>query len=169
MNADSQTGSPEKEHRHPTTRDELYSAAVDLVCRARREILICSPTLDPALYNRAALTEALGHFIARRASNRIRIVVEDSEHMLLADVRLVELTRRFSDLILIRRLGEQHHGLAEMFLVADDDNCLHQQDITTIDATVDFHAPRLATALARRFEAIWTASEPVPGLHTFRL
>lgn len=169
MNADSQNDTPEKEHRHPTTRDELYSAAVDLVSRARREILICCPMLDPALYNRAALTEALGHFIARRASNRIRIAIEDSEHMLLADVRLVELARRFSDMILIRRLGEQHHGLAEMFLVVDSENCLHQQDIATIDATLDFHAPRLATPLARRFDAIWAASEPVPGLHTFRL
>ena len=169
MNTDSQTGTPEKEHRHPATRDELYSAAVDLVTRARREILICSPMLDPALYNRATLTEAFGHFIARRASNRIRVVVEDTEHMLLADVRLVELTRRFSDMILIRRLGEQHHGLAEMFLVADGDNCLHQQDMATIDATVDFYTPRLASPLARRFEAIWAASEPAPGLHPFRL
>lgn len=169
MNADNQTDSPEKEHRHPTTRDELYSAAVDLVNRARREVLICSPMLDPALYNRVALSEALSHFIARRASNRIRIAIEDSEHMLLADVRLVELTRRFSDMILIRRLGEQHHGLAEMFLVADAEHCLHQQDIATIDATLDFHAPRLATPLAHRFETIWAASEPVPGLHSFRL
>ena len=125
--------------------------------------------LDPAIYNRAALTDALGHFIARRASNRIRLVVENTEHMLLAGVRLVELTRRFSDMILIRRLGEPHRGLAEMFLVADGESCLHQRDIAAIDATLDFHAPHLATPLARRFEAIWAASEPAPGLHPFRL
>ena len=169
MNTDSQTGTAEKEHRHPATRDELLAAVVDCVTRARREILICSPMLDPAIYNRAALTEALGHFIARRASNRIRAIVEDTEHMLLADVRLVELTRRFSDMILIRRLGEPHRGLAEMFLVADGESCLHQRDIVAIDATLDFHAPHLATPLARRFEAIWAASEPAPGLHPFRL
>jgi hypothetical protein len=72
-------------------------------------------------------------------------------------------------MILIRRLGEQHRGLAEMFLVADGESCLHQQDIAAIDATLDFHAPHLAIPLARRFEAIWAAGEPVPGLHTFRL
>ena len=169
MKPDSQTDSTEKEHRHPATRDGLCAAAVDLVARARREILVCSPMLDPAIYNRAALTDALGHFIARRASNRIRLVVENTEHMLLAGVRLVELTRRFSDMILIRRLGEPHRGLAEMFLVADGESCLHQRDIAAIDATLDFHAPHLATPLARRFEAIWAASEPAPGLHPFRL
>ena len=169
MNCDSQTDKTAKEHRHPATRDELLAAVVDGITRARREILICSPTLDPALYNRAVCAQALGHFIARRASNRVRMVVEDTEHMLLANVRLVELTRRFSDMILIRRLGEPHRGLAEMFLVADSDSCLHQRDITAIDATLDFQAPHLAIPLVRRFETIWAASEPVPGLHPFRL
>ena len=169
MNRDSQTDTTEKEHRHPATRDELLAAVVDCVTRARREILICGPMLDPAIYNRVALAEALGEFIARRASNRIRVVVEDTEHMLLADVRLVELTRRFSDMILIRRLGEPHRGLAEMFLLADGEHCLHQHDTAAIDATLDFQAPHLAIPLVHRFEAIWAASEPAPGLHPFRL
>lgn len=169
MMDDSKTDKPAKEHRHPTTREDLRSAAVDLIALARRELVICSPALDPALYNRAALGEALGHFIARQARCRVRIVVEDTEHMLQGSVRLVELARRFSDLILIQRLGEPHHGLTEMFMVADSESCLYQPDITTINATLDLHAPQLALALARRFEDIWSASEPVPGLHGFRL
>lgn len=151
------------------TRDELRVAAVDLIAHARREIVICSPALDPALYNRATLAEALGHFIARQARCRARIVVEDTEHMLLSSTRLVELARRFSDMILIQRLGEPHHGLTEMFIVADSESCLYQQDIAVIDATLDLHTPQLAVPLARRFEDIWAASEPAPGLHSFRL
>lgn len=169
MSNQSQSEAPAKEHRHATTRNDLQVAATDLIARARREILICSPVLDPALYNRAALAEALGHFVARRANNRIRVVVEDTEHMLLTGVRLVDLARRFSDMILIRRLGEPHHGLAEMFVVADGESCLHQLDTAAMDATLDFHTPHLAIPLARRFETIWTASEPVAGLHPFRL
>jgi len=169
MNDRRKSNAPVKEHRHPTTRDDLSEAALDLIAQARHEIMICSPALDPSLYNRAALTEALGHFIARLARSRARIVVEDTEHMLLSSVRLVELARRFSDMILIQRLGEPHHGLTEMFIVADNESCLYQQDIATIDATLDLHTPHLALPLARRFEDIWTASEPVPGLHGFRL
>lgn len=151
------------------TRDELRVAAVDLIARARREIVICSPALDPALYNRATLAEALGHFIARQARCRARIVVEDTEHMLQSSTRLVELARRFSDMILIQRLGEPHHGLTEMFIVADSESCLYQRDIAVIDATLDLHTPQLAVPLTRRFEDIWAASEPAPGLHSFRL
>ena len=151
------------------TRDDLRVAAVDLIAQARREIVICSPALEPALYNRAALAEALGHFIARQARCRARIVVEDTEHMLLSSSRLVELARRFSDMILIQRLGEPHHGLTEMFIVADSESCLYQQSTAVIDTTLNLHTPHLAVPLARRFENIWTASEPVPGLHSFRL
>lgn len=169
MNDNSKSNAPVKEHRHPTTRDDLSVAALDLIAQARREIMICSPALDPSLYNRAALTEALGHFIARQPHCRARIVVEDTEHMLLSSVRLVELARRFSDMIRIQRLGEPHHGMTEMFIVADSESCLYQQDITVIDATLDLHTPHLAAPFTRRFEDIWAASEPVPGLHTFRL
>jgi len=169
MSDHSQTDTPAKEHRHPANREELRDAAIDLIAQARRELVICSPALDPALFNRAVLTEALGHFIARQARCRVRIVVEDTEHMLLSCVRLVELARRFSDRILIQRLGEPHHGLMEMFMVADGTSCLRQQDISAIDATLDLHAPPISAPLAHRFEEIWAASEPVPGLHTFRL
>lgn len=168
MDIDKETAR-EKEHRHVINRDSLRATAVDLLASARHEVLICAPLLDAAFFNRADLAQALGQFIARRAGNRIRIVVEDTEHMLQANVRLVELTRRFSDLILIRRLGEQHHGLAEMFIVADKTSSLHLTDVTSVDATCDFHTPSLADPLARRFETYWDASESVVGLHPFRL
>ena len=54
-------------------------------------------------------------------------------------------------------------------MVADGESCLYQQDIAAIDATLDLHAPHLAAPLALRFEDIWAASEPAPGLHNFRL
>jgi len=85
--------------------------------------------------------------------------------VMIADVELPGM----NGLELIQRLGEPHHGLTEMFIVADGESCLFQQDIATIDATLDLHAPHLALPLARRFEDIWAASEPAPGLHNFRL
>jgi hypothetical protein len=169
MSDQRQSDLPTKEHRHVATRDDLRVAVVDLLAHARRDLMICCPALDPTLYNRAAVTDALGHCVARHARSRIRIVVEDTEHMLLSCVRLVELARRFSDLILIQRLGEPHRGLTEMFIVADGESCLYQQDISVVDATLDVNTPQRATPLAQRFENIWAASEPVPGLHSFRL
>lgn len=161
--------SEEKNHIHSKTRESLHRSVVEVIQRARHEILICSPALDAGLFNGAPLAGALTRFLAGRAQNRTRIVVEDTEHMLVSCTRLVELARRLSDLLQIRRLGEAHHGITELFVVADRESCLRQQDIGRIDATLDIAAPRLAAPLARRFGEIWEASEPVPGLHGFRL
>lgn len=167
MHIDKELPPTNKEHRHISTHDSLRAAAMELVTSARHEVLICAPILEAAYFNRSDLAQTLGQFVARRIGNRIRIVVENGEHMLQADVRLVELARRFSDLIVIRRLGEQHHGLAELFIVADGTSSLHQSDISTVDAICDFDVPRLAEPLARRFETYWAASETLSGLHPF--
>ena len=159
----------EARHEHPESREALRAALLQLVQAAQHELAVTAPTLDAAVWNSAAMAEALGHLVTRHQRNRIRIVVEDSEHLLTTCARLVELARRVSDVIAIRRLGESHHGLNEMFAVADSDGCLVQADAGVIDATLDLGAPRLAAPLARRFEEIWKASDPLPGLHGFRL
>lgn len=156
-------------HRHLRTREALHGALVDLVDSVRSELALVTPMLDSFIWNSAAMGEALGHLLARGSRPRARIVVEDTEFMLTACPRLVELTRRFSDLILIRRLGEPHRGLNAMFAVADRDSCLAQPDTGTIDATLDLAAPRAAAPYLQRFEEFWAAAEPAPGLHGFRL
>ena len=159
----------EETHHHPETRESLHGGVLQVIHGARHELLICSPALDVALFNSATLSDALSRFLAGRAQNRARIVVEDTEHMLSSCARLVEVARRLSDLLRIRRLGEMHHGMTELFVVADRESCLRQPDIGRINATLDMATPRLAAPLARRFDEIWDASEPVPGLHGFRL
>ena len=159
----------EKTHNHPDTRESLRRAVLDVILRARHELLICSPALDAALFNSAALSDALTRFLAGHTQNRARIVVEDTEHMLVSCTRLAELARRLSDLLQIRRLGEAHHGMTELLVVADRESCLRQPDVSRVNATLDIAAPRLAAPLARRFDEIWDASEPAPGLQGFRL
>lgn len=156
-------------HRRLQTREALRAALVGLVTSTRSEFALVAPMLDSSIWNSAAMGEALGHLVARSSRHRTRIVVEDTEFLLTACPRLVELTRRFSDLILIRRLGEPHRGLNEMFAIADRHSCLAQTDLGTLDAMLDLNAPRITAPYLQRFEDIWAAAEPAPGLHGFRL
>lgn len=156
-------------HQHPETREALRAALLQLVQTARHELVVAAPALDAALWNGVAMGQALNRLISSHPRNRIRVVVEDSEHFLATCVRLVELARRLSDLVLIRRLGEPHRGLNQMFAVADRGSCLLQMDIGMIDATLDLDTPRVAAPLAARFDEIWEATDPLPGLHGFRL
>jgi hypothetical protein len=157
------------EHRHLQNRESLREAHLELVNTARHELAVATPALEITIWNSAAMGEAIGHFLARHPRNRARLVIEDTEQMLAYCPRLVELTRRYSDLLLIRRLGDAHRGLAEMFVLADRDSCLLQTDIRLVDATLDLAAPRIAAPHVQRFEQIWESSDPIAGLHGFRL
>lgn len=159
----------EAQHAHPETREGLREALLRLVRAARHEIAVVAPVLDAALWNSSAMGEALGQLATRHRNNRIRVVVEDSEHLLATCPRLVELARRLSDLVMIRRLGEPHRGLNELLAIADRDGCLVQADVGILDATLDLGSPRLAVPRLRRFDEIWEAADPLPGLHIFRL
>lgn len=169
MNDGNISGTPAEAHRHPNTRDALRAALLELVRAARSEFRLASPVLDPIVFRENAVTDELGHFLARRAGNRILMIAEDTEQMLTTLPRLVDLARRFSDLFLLRRLGETHHGLIRMFAIADHTGCLVQPDIGRFDATLDLAAPHLAIPLVRQFEEFWAGADPVPGLHMFKL
>jgi hypothetical protein len=169
MNEQSKSAESGPIHSHPDTREEMRAAQLELVRSARHELRILTPALDAAAFNSSAMAEALGRFIADHRHNRARVVVEDTEHMIQTCTRFVELARRFSDLLIVRRLGEPHRGLREMFMMADHDSCLYQPDVALVDATLDLHAPKQAGALGQRFEEIWASTEPAPGLHNFRL
>lgn len=169
MNPENISESPAPIHRHPKSREALREAELELLNAARREFMLAAPVLDPGHWNTTAFTEALAHLIARHPQTQVRIVVEDTEQLLDACPRLVELARRYSDRVHLRRLGEAHHGLSSLFAVADRNACLVQADHEQMDATLDLHAPRLAAPWLQRFEEIWDGTEPVPGLHGFRL
>lgn len=169
MNNQNIDDAPAPDHRRLQTRETLRGALIELVNSTRSEFALATPMLDSSIWNSAVMGEALSHLVGRGSRHRTRIVVEDTDFMLSACPRLVELARRFSDLILIRRLGEPHRGLNEMFAIADRNSCLAQADLGTVDATLDLNAPRVTAPYLQRFEEIWSAAEPAPGLHGFRL
>lgn len=169
MNEHENSKLPEPRHTHPKTLAGLHEALLEVAKQAHHELAFAAPALDAALWNGAAMRESLGHLIARQPRNRIRIVLVDTEHMLTTCERLVDLARRFSDLLMIRRVGEPHLGLSEMFAIADQRSIVVQRDVRLVEATLDVESPRAAAPYVQRFEEIWQASEPVPGLHGFRL
>lgn len=169
MNTEEVCDNPAGTHRYLVTRQAMAEAQLELLRAARREFMLASPMLDAGFWNSASMARALGQLLAQHRHARARLVAEDTEHMLARCARLVELTRRFSDRILIRRLGEAQHGQSGMFAVADRDHCLVQNDVNQIDATLHLAAPRQAAPWLQRFDVIWDGAEPVPGLHGFRL
>lgn len=137
--------------------------------RARREFLVFSPQLDARLFNTQELTQRLTSFAARDRHNRAYILVEDADQALRDNDRMVRLCRQMSDLVQMRRVGEEHLGLRELFVVVDHLGYLHQPDITNPEWVSALSNPRGAVPLAERFHEMWDRSEPIGAIHTVGL
>ena len=151
------------------TRDAVRAQIALLTNQARHEIRIFTPQLDPALFNTAELTHLLTSFVARDRHNFVHILVEDSDQAVRDNDRVILLCRRMSDFVQIHRVGEQHIGLKEMFLVVDRLGYLHHPDLTRPDCLSASADARGAVQLAQRFQEMWERSEPIRTINTVGL
>jgi hypothetical protein len=162
QNPDSESTAPRREV--VADPEQVREHMAQLAEGARHDIQLFAPQLDARLFNGGRLTVALAHFVAQHRHSRVRFLVEDGEQALRDNQRVVELCRRLSDYVDLRRVGEVHRGLREVFVVADRAAYVHQQDVTKPTFVVDPAGRRTAVELASRFEAMWEQSEPVSGL-----
>ncbi len=150
-------------------RDAVRAQIALLAGQARHELRIFAPQLDPALYNTAELTDQLASFVARDRHNFVHLLVEDSDQAARDNDRVMQLCRRMSDFVRMRRVGEQHIGLKEMFLVVDHLGYLHQPDLARPECVSASADARNAVELAQRFENMWERSEPIHHINTVGL
>ena len=147
-------------------RDAVRAQIALLAGQARHEVLVFAPLLDPYLFNTAELSHLLASFAARDRHNLVHILIEDVDQAIHDNDRIVMLCRRLSDFVQMRRVGEQHKGLKEMFVVTDHHDYLHQSDTTRpecLAAPADAH---IASELRHRFREMWERSEPIAALRT---
>ncbi|MBI3575897.1 MAG: hypothetical protein HY083_09645 [Gammaproteobacteria bacterium] len=149
--------------------DAVRARITLLVGQARHELRIFAPQLDPALYNTVELTGPLASFVARDRRNFVHILVEDGDQAVRDNDRVVLLCRRMSDFVHLHRVGEQHIGLKEMFLVVDRLGYLHQPDLTRPDCLSASADARNAVELMYRFQEMWEHSEPIRTTNTVGL
>jgi hypothetical protein len=164
MSTDTNQSAPTR--RIVRDRDEVAAQLRTLLHGARHEISVFAPQLEPALFNNAELERLLASFAARHHRNRARFLVEDVEQALHDNPRLIGLCRRFSEFIQTRRVGEEHVGLRELFVIVDHDGYLHQRDLSRPECVVDTQGRQAVGELAQRFQAMWDRSEPIAEILT---
>ncbi|MFQ5756523.1 MAG: hypothetical protein ACE5H7_10575 [Acidiferrobacterales bacterium] len=158
------SASERSERLHVQSREEARKLAGNLLERARRKILVFAPTLYGDFFNTAHAGGTLASFAAAHRNNIAHFLVEDVDHSLHHNSRVVELCRRFTDFIRMRRLNQDDTGLQEMFLVVDDTAYLHQPHVDKHDYRVAFSFPREARQLALRHERMWERSLVIPDI-----
>ena len=141
-----------------STAVENRGIALSLAEQAHRTIRLFTTDMDPAVFDRAVLVEAMARLAREHSRARIHILVQDSGQAVTQGHRLVELARRLSSRVEIRKPIPEYRDLTENFMVVDGKGYLLRVQSQRFDGQASFHDPFRCRELVGRFEEIWQRS-----------
>lgn len=159
--------SSNKLHLHCVSECRL--AALNLANQAKRSIYIFSYDLDSQIYNHTDFLNAAKNLSIRSEYSRINILLQNNEKVQRDGHRLIQLWRRLTSKIEVRRPPADYINHSENFLLADETGYLHRKLHTDYEAIVDFNSRLEANKLSIFFNEVWEQSEPDSELRSLHI
>lgn len=151
------------------TRDDSRQAASLLAGQARRQIDLFTPDLEPALYDQTPFLDALTQLCLSSPRARVRVLAKDFERTVRDGHRIVDLARRLSSYVELRKVHSDYQENNETFLLVDDYGLLHRRHAPRFEGTFSCKAPLEVRRLRAFFDEVWDRSEPETDLRRLHL
>ncbi len=151
------------------TLEELQAVTRDLLSQARLNVDIMTRDLDRRIYDDDDCLAAIRAIAVRHRKARIRILARELDTPIRHDHRLIELARRLSSFIEIRRLGEDHKDYNEAFLLADGTGVIHRSQANRFEGWASYHQPLKARELQKMFDEAWAQAIVDPNMRRLHI
>ncbi len=143
--------------------------ALELAKQSRRQLRLLSHTLDHELFDRAEFAGAISQLARTSRFSEIRLLVVEVKPIIERGHRLLELCRRLSTTLHIRRADCEPEDIKENFLVADDRGVLCYALREPEKAWADFNNRPLAEDYTAQFDELWQRSINDPELRLLHI
>lgn len=143
--------------------------ALDVARQTRRQLRILSNQLDPAIYDHADFASALSQLVRGYRNAEIRLLIVDSDDLSLSNHAILNLQRRLSSAIRIRKIGDVTATIDENYLVADGRALLCYPVREPEMAWADYNNVPLAQDYTTRFDQRWQHAVEDPNLRILQL
>ncbi len=140
------------------------SAALGLIAQARKSIDIFSHNLDPRVLDTAEIVSAITAFIKISPNSRLRILVGDPTIAVKQGHRFIELSRKLSSFIAIRKTHEDYQETPFEFLIVDGKALLYRPHAEEYKAILNLDARAECNQQLEFFNTVWEISEPASEL-----
>ena len=141
------------------TSEDNQAAALHLVSQAGRNLDLFSRDLEPRIYDNPEFTDAVRALAVKTRDMHVRILVIDPDFIIKHGHRLIELARRLTSHMEIRKVHEDYCNNPEAYLVVDNRGLLHRKLGSRYEAVVNFNNPMRATGLHHQFTEMWERSK----------
>jgi hypothetical protein len=139
---------------------EARAVAHALAAQAKRTLLLHTEDLEPAIYDEAAFLDAVSRLARAHSQSHIWILIQDTRMVVQHGHRLIEIARRLSSSIQLRRPAPQYRNYHESLLLADGCGYLHRPIAARYEGTANFHDPGKVADWEKYFMEVWERSEP---------
>ena len=155
------------ESRLITSRSEFHQAVLDIIGRARRQVLIQDIDLAEWALESPAANGPL-EALLRAPGATLQIIVHRADFVEKQAPRLTRLRQRFPDRITIR-IAPANLSATEGLLIADERDVLRRASPEAWRGRVQYDSPAEVEPWQRKFEALWALCEIELGLTTLGL
>lgn len=144
--------------------DENRAAALALAQQAKKSLHIFSHDLDAMVYDNSEFLEAAKNLAIAHKHSFIHIIIHDSRKIVQQSHRLVELSRRLSSSIHIRKTPTELKSHTEAFCIADETAILRRVLDNRYEGYVNFYDRLECKNILDFFKIAWEKSTPDPEL-----
>lgn len=149
--------------------EQARAHALALLRQAQRSLCIFSDDLEPWLYHRSSVQDACTRFLLANPKNRLRILLRDATAAVKQGHRLLNLSRRLSSNLQIRKLHPDYPTEELAFLLADDCGLLLRPELDQFAGYALYQDPGRVRLRQAQFDQAWATSITDPDLRSFLL
>lgn len=147
-----------KTYRKLETQADSRDAALEVASIARRSLVILTNDLEPGVLDSPEFLERVKNLALGSRFATIRVLLKDSTRAIRDGHRLLELSRRLSSFVEIRKPHPDYADIAESFIVADERAVLYRTLGNRWEGIADSDDPMLARDKLKLFNDIWQRS-----------
>ena len=149
--------------------EQAQAHALALLLQARQNLCLYSPDLEAWLYSHSSVQQACTQFLLASPKNRLRILVRDVGKPVRQGHRLLNLARRITSNLHIRRINPDHPADECAYLLADDRGLLLREQPEQYAGYALYNDPGRVRQRQAQFDQAWDLSLLDPDLRSFLL
>lgn len=139
---------------------EYRDCAVELIGKGRRTLRLFSPDLEHDIYDNEDIAQAVLTLARVSRNSEIRILIRDTQPAIKRGHRLLDLSRRLTSIVDIRKFSIDSNELPPHVLLVDDAGVMIRADGEIQDAGfASFDDRGLNSTLALIFDELWHRSQ----------
>ena len=154
---------------HLDTMDDNRSAVTVIAQQCQRALHIQSYDLDPLIYDDADFIEAVRQIAVNNTRATVHILLEDSRKIVTSGHRIIELARKLTSFIEIRKINTDLKTISEAFLIGDETGLVYRKQAQRYEGFVNFNDRGRCRQLLADFRDSWEKAAPDPELRRLHL